>query len=368
MLSTPTTATTAAPANLPASKLDTNQQTRPLPYFFGRRWFAVTWCVSHPYNYTETKKSAGGKGGKSGGSQNISTCDVAGLIACGMADYIEAIEVSGNIVWSSGSLSRGTSHPEHTGDIAVANVGIFRLHWGTETAAGDWLVLGSGGEDHPYYRGQIVLECKQLNCGSSGSVPNVRVLLERAPRFGGLLDETRSAEGANPVTALAEILENDFFGQGLAGLTDITSAAALATTLAARTKTVATPNDSAHVAKMGYLSGFVEELRSMSDVFASILENFDGWIRRNGETLQLGQFTHGDIDTSGLPAITLHDFVDEPQFPNPAPDDPEVITDAIVTGPDRDIMMQDSWQAGPNPATRDRIKQIRTKSFARPFL
>jgi len=127
MLSTPSTSTAATPANLPAAKLDTNEQTRPLPYWFGRHWFGLTWCVSHVYNYKETKKASGGKSNKSGGSQSTSTCDVAGLAACGIADWLEMIEVNGAIVWSGG-IARDGSHPEHSGDITIANVGVFRIH------------------------------------------------------------------------------------------------------------------------------------------------------------------------------------------------------------------------------------------------
>ncbi len=355
--------------NVDASQLDTNQQTRPLPWHIGRRWFPLTWCVSHVYNYKSSKKSSGGgKGGKGGGSTTVSTCDVAGLVTCGPEDFLEAIEVNGEIAWSAGGgISRDEAHPEHTGDIVVPNVGTFRFHWGTETAGGDWLVLGSGGEEHPYYRGQSVLEVKGLNCGSSGSLPNIRLLVERAARFTGL-DEGRSREGANPITGMAELAENDLYGCGQKGLVDVATAAPFSNAIGDRIRTVSVPGDPSHTARMGYISAYLTDRQSLASVFSGIMESFDGWIRRKGEKLEFGQFTHDGLTPSGLVELTLHDFVEDPEFPNLAPDSAGVYTDAIVTGPDRDWNMQDSWQSGGNDAARDRIHERRVKTYSRPFL
>ncbi|MBS0631515.1 MAG: hypothetical protein JSS11_06350 [Verrucomicrobia bacterium] len=369
MMSSTPAADVAKPANVTPEKLDTNQQTHALPWWIGRRWFALTYCVSKPYNFHYVKKpSKGGSKKGGGGDSQDAHCDIAGLVACGAADFLEAIEVNGDIVWSvPGGISRDGSHVEHTGDIVVDGIGTFRLHWGTETAAGDWLILNSGGEEHPYYRGQVVLEVQNLNCGSSESLPNIRVLLERAPVFSGL-DGSRSREGANPITGIAELVENEFFGLGLTGTIDVTTAAAAASAIAARTKVVSVPGDPTHTANMGYLSAYVSDRQSFGSVLAAIMENYDGWVRRNGEKLELGFFTHPGTTPAGLVELSIHDLIDDPDFANRGPDDPEVITDAIVTGPDREWNMEDSYQKAGNDAVRERIQQLRSKSYARPFI
>lgn len=362
------------PANVAPEQLDSNQLARSLPWHFGRRWLPLFWCVSHVYNYRAARSSggSGGKSSKSGGTSGggaVVTCDVAGVVACCTEDLLEAIEVNGEIIWAAdGGISRDGAHPEHTGDIVIPRGPTFRFHWGTETAAGDWLVLNSGDETHPHYRRQPVLEAKNLNCGTAGTVPNIRVLVERAPRFGGLLDEGRSREGANPITALAELIEDDFAGCGLQGVIDVDTTALVANAIRDRQKTVAVPGDPTHLAYMGYISGYLIDRQSLGAIITSTLENFDGWARRKGEKLEFGFFSHGPIDTSGLLELTLHDFAAEPEFPNPAPDSPDVYTDAIVTGLDRDRNMGDSWQPAGNDVARDRLGETRTQTYARPFL
>lgn len=368
MFSTPSTAETAKTANVDETMLDTNQQTRPVPWHEGRDWFAVTWLVSDVYNYASTKKSSGAKGGKGGGSSTVATVDVGGLVTCCTEDYLEAIEVDGNIVWSvAGGIARDEAHPEHTGDIVVPDVGTFRFHWGTEDQSGDWLVLNSGGEEHPNYARQSVLEVKTFNCGSSGTPRNVRVLIERSAKFPGL-DEERTWEGANPVTGLAEVIGDDFAGLGRPEIIDAETAAALSLRIKNRTRQVAVAGIPDYQARMGYISATIKERQSLATVANSILENFDGWIRRAGEKLEIGCWSHGEISLDGLPELSLHDFVEDPKFANPARDHPDVYTDIIVTGRDRDRNMGDSWQAAGNDAVRDAIGERRVKTVARDHL
>jgi len=351
------------------AKLDTNQQTVPLPYWWGRKWFAITWCHSKIYNPTTTKVSSGGGKGASkagGAGQEKHSGDVAGLVACGMADYIEAIRVNNRIVWS-GWIDRDESNPEHSGDIVVANVGTFRVHWGTETASGDWLVLDSGGEEHPHYRGQIVLEAKDLQFGTGNTPPNIEVLLERSPRFDGL-DEGRSREGANPISGIAEILQNNFYGLGLEDVVDLPTAAAIANHLKDRTKTVAVPGDASHTARMAYCSAYLTERQTALSFISEVLEPIDGWARRNGTKIEFGCYPHDGQVPDGLTELTLHDLAENPQFESGAPDDDDVITDTIVNGPDRDLDMEESGEVGSNPAARERLGQTIQKTFTRPFL
>src|SRR6185312_15057758 len=106
---------------------------------------------------------------------------------------------------------------------------------------------------------------KSLNCGSSESLPNIRVLLERAAAGGGL-DGDRSREGANPITGIRELVTNPFYGLGLTDVVDDPTAIAAAAAIAARTKTVGVPGDPAHVARMGYLSAYISDRQSFGTV------------------------------------------------------------------------------------------------------
>ncbi len=383
-LSSPPTSSTQTMGNTPPQKLSTNQQTLPLPYFFGTRWFALTWCVRQPHNITIIPAQGGGKSAKGGGGQKKYACDVAGLVACGPADNLAEIEVNGESVWAGG-IARSAAHPEHTGDIVVDGVGTFRLHWGTESANGDWLVLGAIPEEHPFYRGQIVLECKQLVASAGGSLPNVRVLIERAPVVAGM-DCERTREGANPITGLVEYIQNDFYGLGLSDAVDMPSAIALASALHDRTKIISLNGNPNYVARMSYISACIEDRRAFGTFLAAVLENFDGWARRNGRYLQFGRFPAGgfgkwknentDTPTVYIPAlygfapvtIETKDLTEDPQLSSPGNDDESVITDAIVTGPDIDWGMQDTWAVGTSAVARDRLGQMRTKTFERKFI
>lgn len=367
MMTSAPSADVAKPANVTPEKLDTNQQTRALPWWGGLHWFAITYCVSQPYNFHFVKKPSNGGAKKGGGAEaKDGLCDVAGLVAGCTADSIHAIEVNGDIVWS-GVIDRDGSHVEHSGDVVVEGIGTFRLAWGTETAAGDWLILNSGGEEHPHYRGQCVLEVRNLNCGSSESLPNIRVLLDRAPNFDGIYGG-RVREGINPIAALSELVENEFFGLGLSGVIDVPAANDVAYALNTRTKIVAIPGNPTHEARMGYFAPYLSDRQSFGSILAGIMENFDGWARRKGEKLELGYFTHPGTVPTDLATLTLHDLIDDPDFANPGLDDPDVITDAIVTGPDLDWNLEDSYQKAGNDAVRDRLQQLRPQTYARPFL
>jgi hypothetical protein len=366
MFNTATPETEKSLAGLYPERLNSNQQTVPLPCGMGRDWFAPTWFNRKPYNITVVSSGGGGKSAKSGGGATTKYAfDIGGVVACGPFDYIEAIRVGGEVIWTvAGGIVRDADHPEHTGDIVVADKGVFRFHWGTDTASGDWLVLHNcGDEEHPYYRRQAVLECHLIS--TSTSVPNVEVLIERAPSYRSL-DGNRSREGANPITWICEYLSNSFFGFGLEDVIDEEAAATLAEYFRSKTQAINVEGYDM-TAQMGYLSVWVKDKESFGSHLATLLEHVDGWARRKGEKLEFGVFKHDAIDTAGLKELTLHDVVEKPQPPNYAYDHPSVYTDAIVTGKDRDWDMQDSWEPGSNHTARERLQTIRRKSYERRY-
>jgi hypothetical protein len=119
---------------------------------------------------------------------------------------------------------------------------------------------------------------------------------------------------------------------------------------------------------MGYQSAYITEKTSFSSFLSAVLENFDGWVRRNGEKLEFGRFEHGAISTAGLKTLTLHDLTEDPQLAALGYDDASVYTDAIVTGPDRDWDMEDSYQQHCDDAARERLGEFRIKSYDRRFI
>lgn len=196
-------------------------------------------------------------------------------------------------------------------------------------------------------------------------MPNIRVLVERAARCTGL-DEDRSREGANGITALAEIIANDFFGLGLGtGVIDVPSWSDLCDAVQ-RPLTVSVPGDPTHAAKMGYISPFLERQQVAGEFIAAVLEYYDGWIRPNGATLEAGQFPHDGVTPVGLAELSYHDFIEHPEFDSPGL--VGVFTDADVVHVDRDTGMQDTSTPGINTAARSRVGEYRPQTYQRPFI
>lgn len=366
MLSTPKTAQPAADvANVQADKIASNQRAVPLPYFSGRKWLALNWGQSNVYN--PQPKAVTQKVGK---SKQITGYDyfgdLFGLTSPCLNDYLEAIEVAGKIVWS-GSISRDVDHPHHSGDIVVPGVGTFRYYWGTPDQPADDLVLAGCGELHPRYLDQSYLVGKGVYFGNNNATPpTIRVLAERAARFDGL-DENRTREGANGITAIAEVIGNDWYGLARPELIDAGTWAPFAASVR-RDQAVAVPGDPDHIAAMGYISPFSDRIQAVQSFIASVLEIYDGWIRRKDDKLEVGQFPHDGVIPEDIPEFTFHDFIEAPVFDAADDSEGDVITDAIVTHVERDNNMEDDSQPGSNLAACARLGEIREKTFQRPFL
>jgi hypothetical protein len=372
MISSPKRSATSTLGNITPQKLDTNEQARVLPYFSGRRFFPITWITSKVYNpFANPVTQKVGK--KTQTTGYVYGGSVAGTVCHGMVDFLEAIEIDGEIVWSNpGGITRDGAHVNATGPIVVPNVGTFNLVWGTQTQGeADFLVCNAAApEEHPYYRGQAIFEAKGLIFGEGrNNPPNIRILIERAPRFGLTMDETRSREGASLVTSLAELIGNKVYGAGRPDLIDEASWAATGAAIK-REQVQAVPGDAGHVAVMGHGSVYVEQTESLQSIAGKVLENFDGWIRRkqNTGTLELGYFPHDGVIPVGLPELTLHDCAGKPEFTAPGLADDAVITDAVVKFVDRDWQMDPRSVAGISTASRKRLGAIRRKTFDRPFI
>jgi hypothetical protein len=161
------------------------------------------------------------------------------------------------------------------------------------------------------------------------------------------------------------MIGDDFFGLGLPEAVHVATWADLCTALQ-RTLTVSVPGDAAHVARMAYLSPFVDRQTPARNFFAAILEHFDGWIRPRDGQLEAGQFPHDGITPTGLPELSYHDFVSHPDFDSPGLAD--VYTDADVVHLDRDLNMEEISTPGMSTSARERLGEYRPQTYQRPFV
>jgi hypothetical protein len=356
----------ATPANISSNKLATNERGIPLPWFIGRRSLPLNWAQTRIYNPKSTPITT-----KVGKNKNQVTGfnyfgDLVGLCACCLVDRIFGLEVGGTMLWE-GTIERGPDNP-HYASIDLPDGSSWRFYWGTADQPLDDLVLSTCGEDHPRYLEQAYLVGKRVSFGSNTSdAPNIRVLAERSAKFAGL-DEALVHEGANPVTAIAELIGNDWFGLGLPGLIHLDSWAALCP-IVRRETPLPLPGAPGHVAALGYIAAFMDRQQSAQSILSQLLEYFDGWIRPRGTQLEIGHFPHDGVIPDDLPELTYHDFVTHPEFSSPDSDDgAQIKTDAIVVFNDRELTGEENTAAAPNTAARRKLGEYNPVTLRRPFI
>lgn len=362
MISSPKNPAPAAlPANVTADKLSTNEGGIPLVWFSGRRWLPLNWLQSRIYNPRSAAVTTKvGKSNKTTGYDYFG--DLVGALSCCQLDFIEALEIGNKIVWF-GYLERDGTNP-HFAPITLPDGSQWRIYWGTPDQPADTLVLDDCGEDHPRYLDQAYVVGKNVAFGSSTTPPSIRVLGERSSRFTGL-DEGRTREGANPVTAIAELLGDDWFGLGLPDLVDVATWSAIADEVK-RATAIAIPDSPDHVASMGYVSPFLDRQQPAQNIIAALLETFDGWLRPLGEALELGRFPHDGVAPSGLSEFSFHDFTAHPRFNAPV-SDAEPFTDVVVTFNDREYGGDRNSVQASNAAALRRSGESNPLTVARPF-
>ncbi len=378
MMSSPKTpAVDPTVGNLSARKISTNEQAQPLAYFAGRPpWLPLVWAQSNIYKIrAQAVTSKVGKSKQTTGYDYFGS--LVGMLGCVRLDYLEQIEVAGKVVWG-GAIHRDEDHPHHSGDIVIDGVGTFRVYWGTDDQPYDDLVLtGSGGsfeiadggcgEEHPRYLDLPYLVVKDCYFGNNNSTPpTIRVMAERAAYFEGL-DEQRSREGANPVTVLAELIGNPFFGLGLPDAVHVASAAALATDVR-RDTPVPIEGDPEYIAAMGYISPLLDKQDSLEGIISRLLVHYDGWLRPIDGQIYFGRFPRDGVIPEGLPELSYHDFVSG-QRPRFAPTgDAELITEAVIVHVDREDSMEKAATPVPNPSARRRLGYANPQTYQRPWV
>lgn len=286
-----------------------------------------------------------GKGSGGGGKSQDYYGDIAAAICLGPVDELVSLIVDKKLVWPkasdySASVSyslgnlvsysgkvwewnnvtpsvAGTAPPsgswiQYTVKRAsVANPFLFTVegygnasfYWGTSTQT-----LTSGGfldtNGHPNYRGTAVLELTQFLFGRERtSSPNIQVVVRKKPQQSIVTGSAANLDTdgqANPIAAWCDIATDSIVGAGIAA-TDID-----ATTLQSTADELY-----ANPSKF-YVSPSMEGSDSLRAFTKTLLEYYDGWMRRNtAGKIEAGRFLHDSAPPGGLQEITFHDLDEE---------------------------------------------------------
>jgi hypothetical protein len=326
--------------NISDDQINSAQQATPVKYLAGRGYLAGDY-ISPAYNQVSLpKKTTTGKG-DSQITGYVYFADFAQIFCMGgrvPVRGLRTIIVDSEIVWS-GTVDRGVAE---YADVTVENHGTMRIYWGSDTQPIDPLVLTergvvpvdpdfnprdsstfpanaatggqithngrASGDDnptaghydrHPAYRGQCYAVFKKWKLGRDRTqVPNIQVELIRDVPFVGSTTLSSDDTGVPIAGVLFDWLTDDRFGAGLPESSLLTSSfTALATALATYR-----------------ISPIISSQEQFRSVIGKLLEYFDGWLRRNGRQLECGFWSHGNVDTSGLPVLADDDFDSEPDL------------------------------------------------------
>ena len=380
-------------ANINSDQLNSTQQAVPVKYLAGRSYVAGDY-LSPAYNVVvKPVKTQTGK------SETSTTgykyyCDFAMLFCTGgrhPVDAVYTVIVDSDIRWS-GNVQRVPGVDFET--ITVTGLGTINLYWGSETQAIDATLLsprsvpiGGAGDPqdlttyppnsatggapvyqgvaagdsnpysghydlHPAYRGQCYAVFKGWFLGRDRTqIQNIQLELERGcPFFGTDIYSDPAGNGINPIAILYDWLTDQRFGMGLS---DSQLNQQMFQQAYNALETSLMP---------GRISPVITTQDDFRKAVATLLEYFDGWIRRNGQVLECGMWKRG-TDVVSIATLTdddlLHDPELEPQGWGPT------ANEITVTYRDKDHHYNDYVQSyrdptnfritgGPRPTTYDR--------------
>lgn len=286
-----------------------------------------------------------GKGSGGGGKSQDYYGDIAAAICLGPVDELVSLVVDKKLVWPkstdySASVSyslgnlvtysgkvwswnnvtpsvAGTAPPSGSWvkysvtrvsvgnpfTFTVEGYGTANFYWGTSTQT-----LASGGfldtQGHPNYKGIAVLELTQFLFGRERtSAPNIQVVVRKRPQQSIITGSAANLDGdgqANPLAAWCDIATDTMVGAGIAA-TDIDATALQATA----DELYAQPSKF-------YVSPSLEGSDSLRAFTKTLLEYYDGWMRRNAAgKIEAGRFLHDSAPPGGLQEITFHDLQEE---------------------------------------------------------
>jgi len=300
-------------------------------WFVGSDWVALTWLTAI---HNERRVAIREKAGKSTVTVGHDVYgDLAGHCCMGLVDRIQKIEVGDEIIWT-GDIARPTNpaDPDYWRAEIATDIGTFYLYWGRADQPVDDVLLGPLGAanadlEHPAYRNQCYLVCKQLYFGeSSTSAPNVRVFLRRAakPQL-GVFNESENAQGESLVAAILELLTDPIFGAELpTELFDAAEWEALSAEV---------------IARAGYHSPEQTREQPAASLIPELLRYFDGFIKLQNGKLVPGIFPHDGTVPAELTELSHHDFTQKPDIS--APSASRTINSVTVSYRDKDKLLEE---------------------------
>jgi hypothetical protein len=303
-----TPATERKPWNVDSIETSSNQQNIVLPYFAGVNKCPADWITDgQHWTSRNVDPQGGGKGGKGGSggqsSQKKWYCDIAAVTNfCpddAPNDALLVALVNGEVA-SSGPLYR--SPGSHYVSFSLAKFcPACRFYWGTKDQPLDTLVISHiTGEMHSAYRNQGLFVAKQWFTGSSPNVQSIVLILARGSKFFASRFEAGES-GVNPMGVPFEIFTDPAIGFGLPSSRLVESSF----------QDVADACDAEGL----LLTPALTQARSGRAFLAEACQYTDGWFRRSdGDKIEAGLFTHGDIDVEALPEVGSNDIIGEAEI------------------------------------------------------
>lgn len=394
------------PANINHDNLSTNQEAIQVPYLAGVQKISLIW-VTPVYNATiKAVSSSTGKGSTSVTGYKYGG-DLAGLVCLGPLDVIYMVLFDSDIVWPPVSATPDGSPVQfqtagffraggHDVDsITIKRCDSCRIYWGTETqqpsldavlkprgtppggptfnprdpstwpnspalggeqtfdseVAGDVSPKKGHYDKHPDYLGQCVMVFQGMHFGQGrNSAPSVSVIVGRATSWFSGGSTTLDLAGVTPAGPIFEALTNQRYGGEFSeAQLDATSFGVLATALADFP-----------------LSPLVTTVTSLRAFLSSMNGYYDGWLRQISAIISAGLFTHGNVDTSGLPHVTNDDLTKEPDLKSAGFEG--TFNYFSVVYPNRHRFFKDDVARETNIANRNAVGETRPTSQRMPWI
>jgi|GEM_PF-6001711 len=313
------------PAGIDGNDTSTNEQAVPVPWWIGPDWRPLTWIVPDVYNQRSVPIVQNVGSGKSSKNQTVGYKyygDVAGIAGLGVVSRIRGFESNGEVVWT-GSIPRpdDPEHPDYWRTKITTSVADVYVYWGRPDQPIDDILLSVLGDadpalKHPAYRNQVLVVLVNYFLGDSGgSVPNTRLLLDRAPLPDvGTFAPQDHAQGESMVAGITELATSQIFGAGIpiVRFTDDELEALSA----------------AVIARVGRHAPSLDRARPIRDVIKDFQTYYDGWSRIENGMLRFGYFPHDGTVPSGLTELSVHDFTERPRVKATTPS--KSVNDVVV--------------------------------------
>lgn len=328
-----------------ASRTSTNESTIPVPWFTGLARMGTKW-LGQAFNtrtvpITEDTKKQDIEIGR----EYYIGC--AGLVCLGPVDVLNKILFDNQVVWE-GQLWRSGD----VSSVAIDGYGVMRFYWGTETQTIDATLATlknatdpNPTEIHGAYRGQCYFVFDELFLGDNRtSAPQIEFILGRYPSPDWIADEVNVFGDINASAAIADLVENPFYGLGLLDKIDTTSAITAGQRL---------------TSECFGISPVVDRQEKADKTLTSIIETIGGFWQPTNDG-KLGIKLRRSESTAGIPALSERDFIESPKFETFRM--PEPNSEIRVVYQDRELNLNKSmvsefdpgWRltgSDPNPGT-----------------